>query len=72
MYKLLIEDWETDETVEVQSPAIPVFRQTVTFYDKNGQMLSRVVRFVDYVFDTNGEFKHILLSVEDEVEDTLE
>ncbi len=71
MFKLLIEDWETDETVEVNSPVIPVFRQTVIFFNKSDKKISRVVRFVNYVFDKNN-LQHILLYVKDEVEDTLE
>lgn len=72
IFKLIIKDFDTEEEVEVISPTIPCFRQSVNYFNKDGESTSQVVRFVDYVFDKDGNFKHVLLWVQDEVLDDLE
>lgn len=74
MYNLWIEDFETDEIIKVKSPIVPVFRQSITYYNIYGELQSRVIRFVDYTFDKHGNLEYILLSVKDEINnsDTVE
>lgn len=69
MYKLLFDNFETDEITEVQSPVIPFFRQSVTYFDKNSCQVKADVRFVDYVFNETGDFQHIIISVTDDIDD---
>jgi hypothetical protein len=68
IYNITIIDYETDFETKIKSPVIPKFRQTITYYNL-GELHQKKVRFVEYIYDIEGNFSHICLNVVDELDD---